>query len=88
MTACLLFINNIETMTTEYDELLANSNYLPDLCTLIYKNLNFGNINNIERCYIGEKLINRYYPYYEQKCCLDDDLIENCYTCNVIKKYS
>ena len=86
-----LFVNtnvNIkESMITEYDELLANSSYLPDLCTIMYNNIKFGDINNTEKCYNVEKLINRYYPLYKQKCCLDDNLLSNCYSCKITKKY-
>ena len=80
-------INVKESMITEYDELLANSPYLPDLCTIMYNNIKFGDINNTEKCYNVEKLINRYYPLYQQKCCLDDNLLSNCYLCKITKKY-
>ena len=77
-------------MTTEYDELLGNSNYIPDLCSIMYKNLKFGDIEDTDRCYNVEKLINRYYPIYNQKCCLDsyNNLNNQCYTCDVIKIYN
>ena len=55
--------------------------------SLMYKNLEVGDINNVERCYNVEKIINRYYPEYEQKCCLDDNLMNHCYSCKITKKY-
>lgn len=89
ITLLLSSVNVNETMITEYDELLANTNYTPDLCSIMYNNLKFGNINNTERCYNIEKIINRYYPLYNQKCCLSSDKIKNnCYSCDMVKKYS
>ena len=81
-----LLITNKETMTVRYNELFPKTNYTPDLCSIMYKNMNIGDIDNVERCTNVENIINKYYSTHKQKCCFNDTSSKNnCYSCSLQK---